>query len=132
MHNVDAFVKPPKHTNYLFIHPQDAEARGLAEGDLAEVKSGSGSVVVPVKRSDDLMRGVVALPHGWGHAQADGLSVARRTTGVNANALAADGPHAVERLSGMAHLTGIVVDVRKAPVQVLRADEAPDQRLAGE
>jgi anaerobic selenocysteine-containing dehydrogenase len=130
MHNVDAFVKPPKHTNYLFVHPEDADERSLRDGDLAEIKSASGTVVAPVKRSDDLMPGVVALPHGWGHAQADGLSVARRTTGVNANVLAADGPGAVEALSGMAHLTGIVVNVRK--VHAERAPEPDTERLAGE
>ena len=58
------------------------------------------------------------------------MSVARRTTGVNANVLAADGPRAVEALSGMAHLTGILVDVRK-----VNAEHAPGpdtERLAGE
>jgi len=33
---------------------------------------------------------------------------------VNANLLAADGPGRLERVSGMAHLTGLVVDVRPA------------------
>jgi formate dehydrogenase len=45
---------------------------------------------------------------------ATGLSVASRTRGVNVNILAADGPERIERLSGMAHLTGIPVDVRPA------------------
>ena len=60
------------------------------------------------------MRGTVALPHGWGHQHAQGLSVARRAHGVNVNLLAADGPGRLERISGMAHLTGFVVDVRPA------------------
>jgi hypothetical protein len=33
---------------------------------------------------------------------------------VNVNLLAADGPDELERVSGMAHLTGIPVDVRPA------------------
>jgi hypothetical protein len=33
---------------------------------------------------------------------------------VNANLLAADGPDAIERISGMARLTGIPVEVRPA------------------
>jgi formate dehydrogenase len=45
---------------------------------------------------------------------AKGLSVASRTRGVNVNLLAADGPERIERISGMAHLTGIPVDVRRA------------------
>ena len=69
---------------------------------------------VPVKLLADLMPGTVALPHGWGHQHARGLSVASKTSGVNVNLLAADGPDRLERVSGMAHLTGIPVDVRPA------------------
>jgi formate dehydrogenase len=60
------------------------------------------------------MPGTVALPHGWGHQHANGLSVASRTKGVNVNILAADGPDNLEPISGMAHLTGIPVEVKKA------------------
>jgi hypothetical protein len=34
---------------------------------------------------------------------------------VNSNVLAGDGPESIERLSGMSHLSGILVDLRKAP-----------------
>jgi formate dehydrogenase len=67
-----------------------------------------------VKLLADLMPGTVALPHGWGHQHATGLHVASRTAGVNVNLLAADGPSRLEGISGMAHLTGFVVDVRPA------------------
>jgi anaerobic selenocysteine-containing dehydrogenase len=113
-HNLQDFVPKGHDTNYLYIHPEDAERAGLAEGDLADVASETGAVRVPVKLLTDLMPGTVALPHGWGHQNASGLEVARRTTGVNVNLLAADGPDNVERVSGMAHLTGILVDVKPA------------------
>jgi formate dehydrogenase len=113
MHNVESFVKEPRHTNYLYMHPQDASARGLKEGSLARVESKTGRVHAQVRCSDELMVGTVALPHGWGHASADGLSVARTTAGVNANVLSADGPAGVEPLSGMVHLTGIPVHVQR-------------------
>jgi anaerobic selenocysteine-containing dehydrogenase len=115
MHNVEAFVRRPRDTNYLYMHPSDAAALGLRDGDLADVSNKTGSVRVPVKCSADMMPGAVALPHGWGHASADGLAIASATRGVNANALANDGPKSVERLSGMAHLTGIPVEVRPVP-----------------
>jgi len=67
-----------------------------------------------VRLLPDLMPGTVALPHGWGHQGATGLSVASRTRGVNVNLLAADGPARIERVSGMAHLTGFPVEVRPA------------------
>jgi formate dehydrogenase len=42
------------------------------------------------------------------------LTIASRTRGVNVNLLAADGPGRIERVSGMAHLTGFPVKVRPA------------------
>ncbi|MEZ4302008.1 MAG: hypothetical protein R3B70_44170 [Polyangiaceae bacterium] len=77
----------------------------------------TATVRVPVRLLADLTPGTVALPHGWGHQHAAGLSVASRTRGVNVNLLAADGPDRLEAVSGMAHLTGFVVDVRKSPAK---------------
>ncbi len=113
-HNFEEFVSGDRHTNHLYMHPADARAAGLREGDLADVASETAMVRVPVKLLEDLMPGTVALPHGWGHQHAKGLSVARKTTGVNVNLLAGDGPDRIERVSGMAQLTGILVDVRPA------------------
>ncbi|MBX3245862.1 MAG: molybdopterin-dependent oxidoreductase [Myxococcales bacterium] len=112
MHNHEAFVRDG--TNHLYMHGDDLTARGLAEGELVDVRSATGTVRLPVRRLDDLLPGVVALPHGWGHQRAPGLRVASRTRGVNVNLLAADGPEALEPVSGMAHLTGIVVEVERA------------------
>lgn len=111
-HNHDRFIG--RGTNYLYMHPSDATEAGLEDGALADVRSATGVVRVPIKILDELMPGCVALPHGWGHQAARGLRVAKRTTGVNVNLLAADGPEALEPVSGMAHLTGIVVDVTAA------------------
>jgi anaerobic selenocysteine-containing dehydrogenase len=111
-HNLEAFAAPG--TNHLFVHPEDARRLGLSEGSLADVTSEVAAVRVPVRLLADLMPGTVALGHGWGHQHATGLSIASRTRGVNVNLLAGDGPGRLERLSGMAHLTGIPVDVGPA------------------
>ena len=113
-HNHEDFVSGRRRTNYLYLHPDDAGERGLGEGDLADVSSATASVRVPVSLLPDLQPGTCALPHGWGHQAAPGLSVASKTSGVNANLLAADGPDGLEPLSGMAQLTGILVEVRPA------------------
>jgi anaerobic selenocysteine-containing dehydrogenase len=113
-HNDPAFVKGARATNYLYMHPDDARGLGITDGARVRVTSATGAVEVPASLTDDLMPGSVALPHGWGHADADGLTVASRTTGANANVLAADGPDAVEPISGMAQLTGILVEVAPA------------------
>ena len=94
--------------------PDDAAELGLESGDVAEVRSKVATLRVPVHFLPELMRGTVALPHGWGHQHARGLSVAQKLGGVNVNLLAADGPENVEALSGMVQLTGIRVRVEPA------------------
>ncbi len=111
-HNIADFVREP--TNYLYMHPEDAQRVGLVDGAMADVSTATGSVRVPIKLLGDLMRGTVALPHGWGHQHAIGLSIANQTRGVNVNILAADGPESLEKVSGMAHLTGFNVEVKPA------------------
>ncbi len=113
-HNLEEFVEADRVTNYLYMHPADASAAGLSDGALADVSTDTATVRVPVKLLPQLMPGTVALPHGWGHQAATGLSVANKTRGVNVNLLSPDGPDRIERVSGMAHLTGFVVDVRPA------------------
>lgn len=113
-HNHEGLVGGSRNTNFLYLHPDDAAALGIEDGDVVDVSSATATVRVPCRFSEDLMRGVVALPHGWGHQRSRGLSVAKRTQGVNANLLAGDGPSALEHVSGMARLTGIPVSVAPA------------------
>lgn len=112
LHNFEGYVEA--ETNPLHLHPADAAQLGLAEGDLAVVASAHGQVEAPVTITDEVMPRTVALAHGWGHADADGLRIARQRPGVNSNLLAGDGPENIEPLSGMSHLSGIVVEVRRA------------------
>lgn len=113
-HNDPIFVKGSGGSNHLHMHPADARQRGLSEGQQVRVSSAAGAVTVAVTLDEDMMPGAVALPHGWGHQQAPGLSTASRTGGANANVLAADGPDALEPLSGMAQFNGILVEVTAA------------------
>jgi len=112
-HNIEEFVAGDRTTNHLYVHPDDAARIGVDEGELADVSTDTATVRVPVKIHAELMPGTVALPHGWGH-QDSKLGVARKATGVNVNLLAADGPNRLEKVSGMAHLTGFLVDVQPA------------------
>lgn len=113
-HNLPDFVQGERGTNYLYVHPDDLARLGLEDGQLADVVSASGAVRVPVRKLADLMPGTVALPHGWGHQRATGLSVASKTRGVNVNLLASSGPENIDPLSGMSKLTAIEVEVRPA------------------
>lgn len=118
-HNVEGFGAGERTAHRLYLHPADAEVRGVRDGELVEVSSAVGAVRVVARVTDEMMPGAVALPHGWGHGGADGLRVARQSGGANANLLAADGPESLERFSGMARLNGIPVDVR--PVSSVEA-----------
>ncbi len=113
-HNAEAFVGGDRGTNRVYVHPKDAADAGVTDGDLAVITSATGRIALPVVLDDDLMPGVVAVPHGWGHARADGLAVAQATGGENANVLSPDGPDACEPLSGMARLTAIPVELSPA------------------
>jgi anaerobic selenocysteine-containing dehydrogenase len=113
MHNVSVLVKgKPRCTAHL--HPDDAAALGLADGDDAIVRSRVGEVRVPVEVTDAIRQGVVSIPHGWGH-DLDGvqLDVARAHAGVNSNLLADE--TFFDPISGNAVLNGIPVDVSAAP-----------------
>jgi formate dehydrogenase len=112
-HNYDAFVSGENYTNYLYMHPDDAQKLNIQNKQLVDVTSAAGKVRIQVKLLSDLQMGTVALPHGWGH-QSSLLSVAKKTKGVNVNILASDGPEKIDPISGMANLTGIYVDVKPA------------------
>jgi anaerobic selenocysteine-containing dehydrogenase len=92
----------------LQVHPDDAAGHGLATGDRARITSATATIEAPVEVTDAVMRGVVSLPHGWGHDM-DGtrLAVAAQRPGVNANRLASNGD--VDPLSGNPALNGIPV-----------------------
>ncbi len=119
MHNVPKLVSgKPRCT--LLMHPEDARARGLEEGSLAVVTSRVGEVKVPVSVTDEVMRGVVSLPHGYGHTrQGVKLGVASAHAGVSLNDLTDD--QAVDVLSGNAAFSGV-------PVRVVQAVETQSAR----
>lgn len=87
MHNVAALMRG-KDRCTLLIHPDDALRHDVADGGQVEVSTIEGSIVVVAEVSDEMMPGVVCLPHGWGHG-IDGtrLAVANVHPGVNSNLL---------------------------------------------
>jgi anaerobic selenocysteine-containing dehydrogenase len=94
----------------LWVHPDDAEAHGLADGEEATVSNGVGTVVAPTEVTEDIAPGTVSLPHGFGNDD-DGirLRVAAEVGGVNSNVLTDE--QVVDPLSGNGVLNGIPVTV---------------------
>jgi anaerobic selenocysteine-containing dehydrogenase len=70
----------------LKVHPDDAAAYGLRDGGWARCESKRGAVQVRVEVSDQVSRGQVTLPHGYGmeHPGSDGK---RSRTGAHINEL---------------------------------------------
>ena len=122
MHNSPLLMRGGRRQT-LRIHPDDAEAAGLADGDNASITSEAATVEVPVTVTDEMTPGSVALPHGWGHK--GGWSLANEAGGVNFNLLAPSGPDRLERLAGMAFLNGIPVRVEAVTTKRPQREEAP-------
>jgi anaerobic selenocysteine-containing dehydrogenase len=88
LHNVPALTKG-RDLCTLMIHPHDALAAGVGDGERARITTSEGEVVVPVEVTEEMSQGVVCLPHGWGHGQAGTrMAVANARPGVNNNLLA--------------------------------------------
>jgi anaerobic selenocysteine-containing dehydrogenase len=112
MHNAPLLMRGGR-VHALRVHPDDAAANGLEDGAGVRLESKSGAVEVPVKVTDEMTPGTVALPHGWGHR--GGWRLANQHPGVNVNLLSSSDPDDLERLAGMAHLNGIPVRCRPVP-----------------
>mgnify|MGYP003411828409 FL=1 len=112
MHNFHRLVKgKPRHQ--LLMHPQDLTARGLTDGQRVRVQSRVGVVEVEVASSEEMMPGVVSLPHGWGQGQQGvQMDIATRLPGVSANDLTDE--RFLDALSGNAALNGVPVQVAAA------------------
>jgi anaerobic selenocysteine-containing dehydrogenase len=109
LHNLAHFVRG-KNRCTLRMHPDDAGRLGLQDQAQAIVRSAVAERVVPVEISDELMPGVVSLPHGFGHRYAGtGQPLASEHAGVSVNDLIGDG---LDLPSGTSIVNGVPVEVR--------------------
>jgi anaerobic selenocysteine-containing dehydrogenase len=109
MHNARSLAKGPDRAR-LLVHPADATRLGIADGQAVQVQSRAGAVAATAALSDEVMEGVVSLPHGFGHAAAaDTLRVAGALPGASANLLTDE--QQVEPLCGTSILNGVPVTV---------------------
>lgn len=110
MHNLPTLAKGKFRCTAL-VSSTDATRLGLRDGGRARIANGPRAIEVEVEISDDMMPGVVSLPHGWGHdlpgAQ---LGVARARPGANLNALLDETLR--DPLSGNAVLGGVPITMQ--------------------
>ncbi|PVG82701.1 dehydrogenase [Nocardioides gansuensis] len=108
LHNAELLTKG-RARHHLLMHPEDMAARALRDGETVTVTSRVGSVKVEVLGTDDVMPGVVSLPHGYGHGRSGvRLSRASQLPGVSINDLT--DPERLD-VSGNAAFSGVPVTV---------------------
>lgn len=122
MHNTRVGTKGRERCT-LLMHPDDASARGLTDGQVVRISSRVGQLEAPLELTADLLLGVVSLPHGWGH-RGPGLrmAVAEAHPGVSCNDLVDD--LVLEPVVGNAIFNGV-------PVRVEAADRDRHSTLPG-
>ena len=115
MHNSERLVRGRNRCT-LQMHPSDAAARGLCDGDDGCITSRVGSVVAPIEVTDTVMVGVVSLPHGWGHGRAGTrMATANANAGVSINDVTDD--QRIDALTGNAGFSGVPVTVLMSPAR---------------
>ena len=121
MHNLPVLAKST-HCSAL-INPLDAKKLHLGDGEKARIRRNGRSIEVEVEYSDEMMPGVVSLPHGWGHDLADTrMKVAANNPGANLNAIVDENLR--DPLSGNSVLSGIAVQMEAVSRPLAVANES--------
>ena len=98
-------------TNPAYLHPDDADSLGVADGDLVLIESPHGSITGVAIGAPDVKQGVVSMAHSWGGASTDDDV---RGHGVPTNRLVAND-------AGYDPITGMAVQ-SAIPVRLSRSD----------
>ena len=111
MHNYARLVKGPNRCT-LMMNETDAQRLGLSPDEPVDVTTSTGSVTTNLEINDDIMPGVVSLPHGYGHhRKGTRMGIAEQHAGVSINDLTDD--QIVDKLTGNAAFSGQVVTVAR-------------------
>jgi anaerobic selenocysteine-containing dehydrogenase len=117
MHNLPVLAKGAARCIAL-VNPQDAARLGLENGGRARIAHDGRTIEAEVETTDEMMPGVVSLPHGWGHDQPGAqLEVAAANPGANLNALMDENRR--DPLSGNAVLSGMEVEMTPVAARVM-------------
>ncbi|MEM1323499.1 MAG: molybdopterin-dependent oxidoreductase [Bacteroidota bacterium] len=107
MHNAYRLVKGPNQCT-LLLHPRDAEGLQVENGQQLCISSRVGSLKVEAEISDEVMEGVVSLPHGFGHSyEGTQMEIAAQHSGQSINDLTDE--RLLDQLTGNAAFNGVPV-----------------------
>jgi formate dehydrogenase len=105
-------LHPSGKRSEVVIHPDDAAALGISEGDRVKVFSPVGAIELAAAVNERPRRGVVVVDHGWGSRIFDPRGGSRAESyGANRNLLVDGGP--VDPLSQTAALSSSYVGVER-------------------
>lgn len=107
MHNSERLTR--RYQPALQIHPLDAAQQGVEQGQMVRVSSKTNTLEIVAEVTEEVVRGSVCYPHGWGHH--GGWQRANAIDSANVNLLASDNPRDWEQVSGICLLDGIPVSV---------------------
>lgn len=82
----------------IILHPEDAAVRDIADGQKVRVRTQSGEIVLTAALDPAMRRGVVSIAHGHEEANINLLTDAA----------------VIDRIGGMAHYSGVAVDIAPA------------------
>jgi formate dehydrogenase len=66
MHNSPTLMRGRNRRHTARIHPADAADVGLVDGGAVRIRSATGTIETLAQLTDEVRRGTIAVPHGWG------------------------------------------------------------------
>ncbi|SOE22284.1 Anaerobic selenocysteine-containing dehydrogenase [Spirosomataceae bacterium TFI 002] len=112
MHN-STLLQKGKDRCVLHINPKDAEKEGFADKEIVTITSRVGSLDIKLSYSPEMMEGVLAMPHGYGHNKKGiKLGVAQQKPGESVNDLTDE--NLIDELTGNAAFSNVYVTLSKA------------------
>jgi len=109
MHNSELLMMGRERCT-LRIHPNDAEKLNIKNRQQVKVTSTIDTVQILAEISDEMMQGVVSIPHGFGHHRTGtNMKLAQENAGVSINDLTNN--KSIDSLTGNANLSGTNVKI---------------------
>ena len=107
LHNSEILTKGKNRCTVL-INDTDAQNLDFADGQKIKVSSRTGAIEIPLETTDKIMRGVVSIPHGYGHnLEGVQLDTAKNHAGVSLNDLTDE--MQIDKLTGNAAFSNVKV-----------------------
>lgn len=111
LHNSERLMKG-KNRCTVWLNQEDADELNLENNQLVKVSSRVGAIEIPCEATENIARGVVSIPHGYGHSRNGvNLDTATNYAGVSINDLTDE--NEIDELTGNAAFNGVRVKIEK-------------------